>query len=450
MNEVERRQLKDWLASPVHNRREEVCRLFAHIDNYLHHLRLPLDREQVYRSLYPSRVFDDLHLRQLCHYLLQSTETWLAWRNSDSTPTPSLLAEYRARGLGRLFEHSYKKAIQTLEKSTHRHPEYYWQHYLLARERYAWDSARGRLGNLNLEHQEELLQVALLGFKLRQAYLSLAPQQLSDMPVNIPMLDAVLANAATAKQQAIPMVRIYYLAIQLYRQTEEDAVFEQFSEAFRAHSHIFTTDEARDLLLLGINFGIRRINTEQGAYLRACLLLFQQGLDTELLLEDGRLNTLTYNNIAGIAIRLLELDWASTFLETYRTRLDSRDREAVYALNAARLAYTRRDYAIALQLLRTCNDLDFVHQMSARILQLKIHVDNQEIDLALNHIRNTRTYLKRQPNTGYHKENYRNILLLSEHWCKRPAYDQEKYHNWLTAVKNTHPLTERAWLLGLI
>ena len=157
---------------------------------------------------------------------------------------------------------------------------------------------------------------------------------------------------------------------------------------------------------------------------------------------------MTYNNIAGIAIRLGDLQWATTFLDTYRSKLDARTRVAVYALNRARIAYSQQAYKEALQLLSSINDRDLIHQMSARVLQLKIYVDTQELEFALNHIRNTRTYLKRRKNKGYHTQNYLNILQLTEAWCKLPPYDRDALQNWTQLVHQTTPLTEREWLIS--
>ncbi len=87
--------------------------------------------------------------------------------------------------------------------------------------------------------------------------------------------------------------------------------------------------------------------------------------------------------------------------------------------------------------------------MSSRILQLKIFVDTEEIDFALNHIRNTRTYLKRRKNKGYHAQNYTNILQLTEAWCKLPPFDRRALQSWSIQVQETTTLTEREWLLQL-
>lgn len=449
LSEVERRQLEQWLESPAHNKRPEVLLLFQALGESVHLLGLLPTPERLYERIYPQSAYDAQRLRQLCHYLLKATERWLSFEQEAADTQLRLLRTYRERQLGRLFEQTYRRMLTKLEQQAYRNPEYYFQRWELARERYAWDSARGRTAKLNLEEQEMFLQIATLGMKLRQACLSKAEQQISDQQIAIPMLAEVMKSSSAPAFSAVPVIQIYGLAIQLYEPEVTDDIFQQFTYTLNQHAAIFPKEEARDLLLLGINFSIKRINSGQQEYLRSCLTLFQRGLDNELLLEQGRLDALTYNNIAGIAIRLGELDWTIDFLDSYRLKLDARSRAAVYALNKARIAYMRKTYDEALRLLASIKDRDFIHQMSARILQLKIYLDIRELDLALNHIRNTRTYLKRQKNKGYHAQNYLHILRLAESWCKLPPYDLQGQQQWLEQVQSTRPLTERSWLLQL-
>lgn len=442
--------MKEWLQAPAHNRRTEVVRLFQILEEYLHRLKIPLEKNLIFKKVFPQQSFAPQQLRQTTHYLLQAIENWLIYQQGSSDDqTIILLKAYRERHLGRLFEQQYQKVLRRWEQSPYRNPEHYFLRWQIARERYAWDSTQGRLKGLNLTEQEHFLQISMLGFKLRQACLSMAQQQVSNQQEHLPMLSATRESAQSVEYQKIPMIQLYELALRLYLEPQDQNHFVGFTKSFGQYAKIFPKPEARDLLLIGINYGIKQINTGQVLFLRTCFELFQQGLANDLLLEKGKINPLTYNNIAGIAIRLEELDWADHFLDHYQDQLDNRFREAVYALNQARMAYTRKEYTKALRLLTTINDRDFIHHMSARILQLKIYIDTSEITLAINHIRNTRTYLIRKKNKGYHEHNYRNILQLAESWCRLPSLDKEQYQIWRKQVVESSPLTEKEWFLAL-
>lgn len=438
------------MQAPAHNRRKEVLLLFLVLEEYLHRLRIAPEKSKVFQKVFPQEPFTPQLLRQTTHYLLQEMESWLAYQQGPvDYQAISLLKAYRERRLGRLFEQQYRKVLRNWEQSSFRHPEHYSLRWQIARERYAWDSTQGRLQSLNLTEQEYYLQISMLGFKLRQACLSMAHQQVSNQQGNIPMLSAIRESAKATEYQQVPMIQLYDLALSLYLDPKDEKHFSSFTKSFGQHAKIFPKSEARDLLLIGINYGIKQINTGQALFLRTCFELFQQGLANDLLLEKGKINPLTYNNIAGIAIRLEELAWADHFLDHYQNQLDIRFREAVYTLNQARMAYTRKDFTKALRMLTTINDRDFIHHMSARILQLKIYIETNEIDFAINHIRNTRTYLIRKKNKGYHEHNYRNILHLAESWCRLPSLDKKQYQQWRELVKESSPLTEKEWLLGL-
>ena len=423
-------------------------KLYRLLCEYIHLLKINPDRKKVYKKLYPNQSFDDLHLRHLCNYLLIAAEAYLIDSTQNQADCWHLLSIYRKRNLGKLFEHQYKKTLKRLEKSPLRHPEYFWQRYHIEKEYFEWEVIRGRSEKLNMEGQEYWLHIASIGFKLRQACSSLAHQQLNNKMYDIPMLEVFLAEAKKTLYQKIPMIRIYTQAIDLYKQKDQDPNFEDFSKSINENIVIFPQVEARDLLLSGINFGIRAINRGHQASLAQTLALYQKGLERDLFLENGQLTVFTYNNIAGIAIRLKEISWANHFINTYKSRLERKYRDTVYALNAARLAYAQQAYKQALELLKTTNDRDFIHHMSARILQLKIYIDTDDVDQTLKHIRNTLTYLKRRKHTAYHVQNYRNILSLTEAYCKLQIYDRKAVETWKKKVENTSPLTEKEWLLA--
>ncbi|HRF40852.1 MAG TPA: hypothetical protein PK198_18805, partial [Saprospiraceae bacterium] len=120
------------------------------------------------------------------------------------------------------------------------------------------------------------------------------------------------------------------------------------------------------------------INQGRVLYLQEALELYRLGLEGNLLTEQGYLTPYTYNNIAGIALRLAEFDWAEEFVHRYQFQLSPEHREPLYALNAARLAYARKQYREALRFLQSADYRDFFHQMTARIMQLKIYFETGE------------------------------------------------------------------------
>lgn len=453
LSPLERKSAHLWLESPIHNRRKELFSLYKYLSECVHDLKVSPTREQVFRKVFPQQTFDDALLRINCNYLLRCLEDWLAythWQDHPSSRHNFLLDAYREKGMAKHFQKASRRAARQLSNAPYRHPEYYMESFQLATTIYRWDSTEGRERPMNLQAQEDALQVALLSYKLRQACLSIAHQQVFAVPYQIAMLEEVLQYAQQAPYAEHAAVAIYYHVYRMYENPLADDTFEAFQALFFMVASQFPWVERRDLLLFGVNFCIRRINQGDAHYGQNALALYRQGLEEGMLLKDGILSTFTYHNITSIALGVGELDWAADFLNSYRPKLAATDRESAYALNLARLSYRRQDYSQALRLLSQTQLRDFIHEMNAKVLQLKIFFILENPQLLSAHLKNTRAYLRRRSATGYHEQVYRNIFQLADQINRLPPYDEDQRKKLRIRIQETQPLAERAWLLELL
>ncbi|MEL7250133.1 MAG: hypothetical protein AAFO03_17050 [Bacteroidota bacterium] len=446
----ERQEARKWLQSPLHNERKSSLRLFNHLEEFHFELGLPPERERAFRTLFPEQEYDDQVLRLECSYLLQNLEQWLRWRSWSKAPQDQslLLSAYRNLGLPKHFHRAAQKAQRLQERSLRRDHRFHYQQYLIEEELYLFQSRAGRGRPLNLQQQEDALQKAILSYKLRLACLSLAHQRVSGAQYEIAMLPEVLQLATTSTYADEPAIAVYYHAYLMYQDVDNEAAFRQFEQLLFTHLPKFPDQEGRDLVLLGINFCIRQINKKGEAYFAEALSLYRQGLDQDLLREDGFLSAFTFSNIVIIAIRSGELDWVQGFIEQYRRQLEPTRRQAIYALNAARIAYQQGQHRDAMLLLHQFSDRDFIHTLSAKIIQLKIFYEGGDFQLLAAHIKNTRAYLRRVKTDSYHKKIYVNIFSLTDQLMKLPPYDQEKRVALRQQIIDTEPLTEKEWLLA--
>ncbi len=436
-----------WLASPAHNQREDIRRLF----DALTAPKTTDDKTLLWENMFPKRPYDDQEFRLRCSYLLRQLEDWLAWKHWQEEQlflANYTLAAYRERGLERHFHKRLALVRQRLEQSPLRSPDYYLALYDFESEVYHQDSVGERQRPKNLQEQDDALTCAMIGLKLRQACFALAHRQVSDTDYNIALIESVLECAAQAPYAEAPAVAVYREAYNTLTQPENDAAFILFREAFIRCFANFPAAEMRDLLLLALNSCIRRINQGNQAFLREAFTIYKLGLDSQLLLEDGWITPYTYNNIVGIAIRLEELVWADDFVQRYCEHLEPEHRELHFALNAARLAYARKDYRAALLHLQSADYRDFFHNMSARVLQMKIYYETGENELLGTHLKNTRAFLRRRRTLSYHEKNYLNILKLTELLLRRNAFDRAATQRLRERILSTDPLTEREWLLS--
>ncbi len=450
LSPLERREARRWLQSPAHNLREDLPRLYEALLPEVAHSPAEPDRQKVWERVFPGSPYNDQEYRLRCSYLLGVLEDWLIWQHRQTQAIDGgavLLAAYRERGLERHFRRRLPREEERLEQSPLRSPEYHLTQYLLERERYLQDSKGERRSPKNLQEQDDALTSALLGMKLRQACLALAHERVSDARYRLAFVEEALHWAQIPPYCDVPAVAVYRDAYLSLSRPDDDPAFRRYRESIARHVHHFLPEDTRDLLLLALNTCIRNINQGRELYLREALELYRLGLESNLLTEQNYLTPYTYNNIAGIALRLAEYDWAEDFVNHYRNQLAPEHQAPLYALNAARLAYARKQYKAALRFLQSADYRDFFHQMTARILQLKIYFETGETDLLAAHLKNTRALLRRR-RAGYHEHNYQNIMRLTEKLLRLQPYDTQAREALRRRMETTEPLTEREWLLA--
>lgn len=449
LSAAERTEARRWLQSPAHNQREDLVLLF---DALCRGLSVDADRQAIWDALFAEAPFSDQEYRLRCSYLLKVLENWLVWQRHSNCGLDGgalLLAAYRERGLARHFNRRLPREREALERSPLRTPEFYLAQYQLEREFYLHDSRGQRLRPKNFQEQDDALTCALLSMKLRQACLALAHERVFETGYRMAFVDEALQWARQSPYAEAPAVAVYRDAYLSLTQPDDDAAFRQYRQHIFQSVRHFPPQDNRDLLLLALNACIRNINQGRMLYLQEALELYRLGLEGDLLTEQGFLTPYTYNNIASIAVHLAEYDWAETFVNDYRSQLAPDHQAPLYALNAARLAYARKQYRQALRFLQSADYRDFFHQMTARMMQLKIYFETRETELLSAHLKNTRAMLRRR-RASYHEQNYLNIIRITEEMLRiRPgnAADRDRLRQKITALE---PLTERKWLLDAL
>lgn len=445
------RRAEDWLACPLHNRREDVQKLFR--------LRLEAEKEPLvppdeYTAVYGKQApFDAARYRQLEHQLLKRLEAFVAWdhyQRDTFAADHHLLQSYRARGL----EDHRKTRLRRYQPGQVAGPDRLFFDYFHATEKYDLDLAASRGGRVNYLATEHTLERYLLALRLRQTCTTLAHQRLHKAgdAYEIPHLEEILEQASSAAFIDDPFIRLYYLVALLQRATpgKAEPTFEQLINGLKLDGHRLNHEDQRNLLLLALNYGLRSANTGWDPAIANTFSLYQLGLDRGILHDRGVLSIFTFNNILGLAIRLKEVAWATDFLDNYRQDLPAKGGSEVTALSRARLALANHEDGAALNHLQQADFKDFIHHLTARILQLKIYFRQDSFTLLHSHISSTRKLLTRRKGIGYHLQNYRNIFALANALLKLPPGDKKATELIRKKINATEPCTEKPWLLSLL
>lgn len=449
----ERADLSRFWQSPYFNQRKELTRLGEWLLRDIAREQTP-DREKLYARLFPGETYSDQRFRLLCSDLLRLTEGYLQQTATEIDPLRQeleLMRRYRQLGL---YSH-----LTSVERRLTKHLEapfgddrYHSMQEQVLWERYHQQSRESRSKTFDWTAMSDHLEQAFMIARLRQAaYAEAYRTVLSEEAFRPdPLFAFCLAHIEQEQLMDHPGIGLYYHIFRALQRPEQDRHFRRFRELLHEHSPLFPVEEAHDLLLLAANYCIRKVNEGATQFFQEGLALYRTGLQTEVLLRDGRLSRFTYNNIVALALRTAETDWAAEFIEAYRDRLDPDYRDSTYAFNRARLAYELRDLETAMEQLRDAEPKDTLNNLIIKTLQIRVYYELGELTLLDSHLDAMSIYLRRRKVLGYHRQNYRTIIEYTRKLLRLDPYGREARNRLRDALRAEPILTERDWLLRMV
>jgi hypothetical protein len=280
--------------------------------------------------------------------------------------------------------------------------------------------------------------------------------------------DAGLLEAVLQRIEAKPelleqhaALRIYYYCYWSLKNSIQVAHFEQFRNDLLSQYLIFSESDIRDLYLMAINYCIKKNNSGEVDFARQGLELYKTALEQGFLLENNILSRFTYHNIVAWALLQKEYDWTEQFINGYKNRLERTYRDSMFSFCTAKLAYSRKQYEVVLELLQKAEYRDTLLALAAKTILMKIYYETDEFDALDAHLASMRTYLSRKRVMGYHKTNYLNIInytkKISENAGINVGINAGRVQNPASvisrnalreAIEKENILTEKEWLLA--
>jgi hypothetical protein len=476
LSPFEIKSFEQWLVSPFHNRRTQPIQLFHYLKNCLSQKSTPIQKDALdwlqkttvpsiteekrgrprlqKVSNRPSDQDDATHLRLLMTELLKLLEAYLVYQQREKdivTFQFRLATVYREKGLDKHFEKTIESAKNANQKQPFRHSAYFDAEAELSFEWYQYAGNQRKTEQLNLQELSTQTDIAYIARKLRQACLALAYQTVYKSDYDTGLLLAVIEHVKHSPDLLeIPAVALYYYCYLLFTAPQANDFFVDFKTMLIARQGELPTEEQRNLHLLGINYCIYKINQLDKQYAKEALDLYQSGLENNLLLENGILSHMAFNNIVSISLKIGQIQWVSLFISEYGQFLEKKLRDSTIQMNLARIQHTQRNYTEALGHLAQFESKDQANNLLARSLQLKIYYEMNDFDALELHLQSMRVFIRRQRVIGYHKNNYLNIIKFTQKLMSHNPNDKAERVALKQRIEAEERLTEKEWFLEML
>ncbi|MCK6695049.1 MAG: hypothetical protein L6Q97_23485, partial [Thermoanaerobaculia bacterium] len=245
-----------------------------------------------------------------------------------------------------------------------------------------------------------------------------------------------------------PSIAVYYYAYLTLLNPQEEKYFDELVKLIEKVGELFEPSEARTLYIAAINYCVPKINQGQLEFARRAFMLYQIGLETEILIENNQISRYTFGNAVAFALKIGEFDWAYQFIEKFQHLLDEKQRNSVVNFNLSRLYFEKGDYDQAQRLLTRFEYDDMLFNIIAKTMLLKIYYEISELDAFESLLESLRIYLKRKEALDpTRKTAYKNMISLMKKLLNLNPYSKTQKERLYKLVQETQPLMERDWLL---
>ncbi len=448
------RELAKMTDSPFFNQRADVRALFQHLQKCLASGKPPT-REKAFAAVFPNRPYDGAQLRLTLHFLTELTRQYLTWNQleREKGQRELLLAQaLRQYGLEHLAQNVLQNAGTDLDKSErHGDPGVQERRFQIRAESLRQTPGGARTQDLNLQDLSDQLEKSFVLRKLKLTCELLSHQAVFRADYNFGMLDAVLKQVhSDAQLSAAPEVSLYFHCCMALLHPTDATHFRNMKPLLLRVEEIFQPEECRDIMLLALNFCIRKLNDGDEAFAHEGLELYKNALEKGYLFEKGEISRFTFRNVVGMGLKIKAFDWVEQFIANYGERIAPAHRESMVSFNRARLEYSRRRYREAMLLLQKADYNDLLLNLAAKTLLLKIYYEADELRLLDALLDSMTIFLRRKKIIGYHKQNYQNIVRYCQKLLTLNRLDAVAVQSLRQQIENEEHLTEREWFLGVI
>ncbi|NUO02996.1 MAG: hypothetical protein HUU01_20495, partial [Saprospiraceae bacterium] len=223
LEKQERRQLRKLVRSPFFNQREDVVRLFDHLDQHADAAGLQLSKAKTFAKVFPGQPYDDALLRHAMSFLMQNIREYLIWAEvgrSEFERHMHLARNLRRRGL----DDQFQRALDQAEASASQlhNADRHLQLFQLQSERYNAAIRQQRRGEMGLQRLANEFANYFAANLLRQACGIATHQSMTNQEYHIPLLTEVLAKVAAGEFADVPAVQLYFHAYQAQQSLENE------------------------------------------------------------------------------------------------------------------------------------------------------------------------------------------------------------------------------------
>lgn len=441
-----------YLDSPFFNSNETIKLLFSIVERcHPEYNQAQLEREHLFKKLYPKENFDDKKIRYALSDLTKLLEDYLLlleFKKETILNKHFLLKSYSERNIEKYFLQTLEETTEWQQRSPYRNTDFYYHQYLLEENAYLFTSKKqNRAIDSSLQNMVDNLDLFYIAKSLRYYCEILNRKNILLVDYDLRFLGEIINHLNNRVFDHVPVIIIYYKILQTLINSQDEQHYHDLISLLEKHELHFPKAEIHDMYAFALNYCIKKINSGNIEYMKVLLELYKKLLENGLLFEGERLPQWYYKNIATLAVRLEDFEWAKKFIYDYKSKLASAHQENDFTFALATLNFSMKEYRKTLSLLINVEYTDVFYHLDSKSLLLRTYFELQDWEPMLSLITTFKMYLKRNKlissNYGQTYLNFINVVnKLAQHKMGKNI-DLEELRN---GIESTKQIANIVWL----
>lgn len=347
----EMRALRVFISSPFFNQSTVLVDLFDYVRAYHpEYQSRDLGKREVFQSLNRTVPFSDKFINDRFSDLTKLVEEFLIvqqMKNDQELRGQALRRNLIKHNQYELFSKKIKKEISVREKKVNNGWRYFYDLWELHFELFKhpqtpkWDM-KGDASKEMIGYLDE----AYLIIKLRYGFHNRMRQSIFKPEGSDELLEKLIE---LSKGHENPVVQFYNLFLEYFAVSDVEEHWHKIKEYYFQNYKELPLEEKKAGLLGLINKGFKVVLKSQHDFFKQIFELYQFGLETKLLIEDGCIRELTFKNIALIGSGLREIKWTKAFIKKYQHNLPKGYDPNILYISQAYLAFYNREFEKSME-----------------------------------------------------------------------------------------------------
>ncbi|MBS1552240.1 MAG: hypothetical protein JST15_09265 [Bacteroidetes bacterium] len=384
----ELKKFRDFVHSPFHNKNKNALGLFEIIRKYYPGFEeSPIEKEKVFRKLFPGKNYNDTVMRILLSDLLKISEEYLAYtgfKKNKYDELKFLLSEYKERNLDSLYKRNFRYAESTLDESGNIDIYYFLKRFELESAGIDFLISKDKqisTGKNVLRQGEYLVSLFLSGIlnivhelKVHKDVLNIEFEfNLADKAIQSIDLEALLGYMKDNNFIYYPVISIYYNMYMSYIHEDIDEYYYELRKKVDENFGYFTRNERVNLMIILENICLIKAVNGKPDFYHNLMEIYRKMLSEKIYLHSDNeyFQINLFRNMFYTAIILEDYKWAEKFLSEHISELSPGQRENMDHYTKAVLFFEKKNFNGSLEEVNKVKFNFFVYKYDVKLLMLK-------------------------------------------------------------------------------